>query len=285
MDAAELSLRPVRPADRDRVLELVADVWDGHDYIPSVFDAWASDPAASFQAAEVDGELAGLQRLRPLSRQVVFYEGLRVGSRFRRRGLARAMLRAAVEESRRLGFERMRLVTGNPDAAALFESEGFRRRVVLRWWTASRLEGGDPARIPSPFEAPSLMARLRADPALEAYSGLPGDWQGPRELDDEELARLAREGLLRVGAGGRSLAVLRGLQGGERLTVTFAAGSGAGFRDLLSALRFEADADGRESVAIAAPADHPSGDDMRSVGYDFSRDGVGFLIFDLVLAS
>lgn len=285
MDAAELSLRPVRPADRERVLELVADVWEGHDYIPSVFDEWASDPAASFQAAEVDGELAGLQRLRPLSARVVFYEGLRVGTRFRRRGLARAMLRAAVEESRTLGFERMRLVTGNPDAAALFESEGFRRRTALRWWTAPRLEGGDPARIPSPFEAPSLMARLRNDPALAAYGGVPGEWKGPRDLDDEELARLAREGMVRVGAGGRSLAILAETQGGHHLRASLVAGSGAGFRDLLTALRFEADADDRDGVAVAAPEDHPSADDMRSVGYDFSRDGVGFLIFDLVLAS
>lgn len=286
MASPELTLRPVRPADKPRVLELTADIWDGHDYIPSIFDEWVADPAASFQAAEVEGVVAGLQRTRPLSRAVVFYEGLRVASSQRRQGLARAMLRAAIEESASLGFERMRLVTGNPDAIGLFESEGFRLRSRLRWWVATRLEGGDPARIPSPFEALSLADRLRADPALEAYGGLPGDWQRPLELDEEELGRLASEGLLRVGAGGRSLAIVRANQSGKRLFITFAAGSGAGFQDLLTALRFEADADGREGVVIAAPADHPAAEEMRSVGYDLpGDDGFDLHIYDRVLKS
>lgn len=264
------------------MLELVADIWEGHDYMPSVFDDWVADPAASFQAAELEGVVVGLQRTRALTRTVVFYEGLRVASSVRRQGVARAMLRAAIEEARNFGFERMRLVTGNPDAAVLFLSEDFSLRSRVSWWTATRLEGGDPARIPTPFEAPSLMARLRSDPALEAYGGLPADWQRPVELDDEELARLAREGLLRAGAGGRSLAVIRTSGQDQRLAVSFAAGSGAGFRDLLTALRFEADADGREGVALAAPENHPSAGEMASVGYDLRRDR-GLEIYDRVL--
>lgn len=272
----------MRPADKPRVLELVADVWEGQDYIPAVFDEWVADPAASFQAAELDGVVVGLQRTRAITRSVAFYEGLRVASWARRRGVARAMLGAAVEEARSLGFERMRLVTGNPDAVRLFLSEGFELRSRVRWWSASRLEGGDPARIPSPFEAASLMGRLKSDPALEAYGGLPADWQRPVELDDGELARLAREGLVRAGAGGRSLAVIRAFQQGGRLAVSFVAGSGAGFRDLLTALRFEADADGREGVALAAPEDHPSAGEIASVGYDLRRDR-GLEIYDRVL--
>ena len=34
----DLTLRPMRAADRDRVMEISRDIWDGHDYLPRVFD-------------------------------------------------------------------------------------------------------------------------------------------------------------------------------------------------------------------------------------------------------
>ena len=40
------------PADRDRVAEISSDVWDGHDYIPRVFDDWVADAGSTFQAGQ-----------------------------------------------------------------------------------------------------------------------------------------------------------------------------------------------------------------------------------------
>ena len=45
------------------------------------------------EVAEIDGLVVGVQRLRPIARGVMFYEGLRVASTHRRQGIARAMLR------------------------------------------------------------------------------------------------------------------------------------------------------------------------------------------------
>ena len=283
MEASELTLRPVRPADRERVLEITADIWDGHDYLPSVFDDWVADPSSTFQAVEVEGVVAGLQRTRPLNRQVAFYEGLRVASSHRRLGLARAMLGSAVAEATSAGFLEMRLVTGNLDAIPLFESLGFRRLCRMGFWHAGRVEGGEPARIPAPTEAPDLFGKLAADPALGAYGGTHGDWQRPLPLDAAELAALAAEGRLRAGAGGRSLAILRA-GSHTRLYASLVSGSGAGLRDLLMALRFEADADNLEGATVIAPLLHPAAADFRAVGYDDPRDGEdGFFIYALRL--
>src|SRR5207302_9628023 len=38
--------RPIRTSDRTLVEGMVAEVWEGHDYIPRVFDDWVSDPGA-----------------------------------------------------------------------------------------------------------------------------------------------------------------------------------------------------------------------------------------------
>lgn len=290
MEAEELTLRPVRPADRARVVEMTADVWDGHDYLPSVFDDWVADPSAQFLAAEEMGQLVGLQRVRPIGPGLMYYEGLRVASTHRRRGLARRMLRAALEAAREGGFQRMRLVTGdNPPSQGLFESEGFRLLGRSAAWRASRQEGGDPPRIPPAAEIARQAAALGGLAGFEAYGGLNHDWQRPLELDQAELERLAAEGRLRSGAGGRALAVVQA-ESLRDLNVTLAVGSGGVFQDLMLALRFEADSQDRPGVWLLAPEEHPAAGDLRAVGYDVERDDSGraafhFHVYELRLAT
>jgi N-acetylglutamate synthase-like GNAT family acetyltransferase len=267
----ELTYREVRPADRERVREISAGVWEGTDYLPSTFEEWVQDPGASFQAAEEDGLVVGLQRLRPIATKLMFYEGLRVAATHRRRGIARTMVRHAVEEARSLGFDRIRLYTGSVEAGELFRSEGFRLLFDCGVWTAGRVEGGDPPRLGSPAEAHSLAVQVAGDPALAVYGGTNASWHGVLDVDAALLERLASEGLVRVGAGGRALALLRG-DGRRRLPVTFLAGSGPALQDLLEELRFEADSVGLSAVAVLAPSTHPAAGDMGEVGYDLAED-------------
>jgi GNAT superfamily N-acetyltransferase len=268
--AGELTIRPVRPADRDRIVEMTKDVWGGHDYLPDVFDDWVADAASAFEALEVDGVVVGLQRLRPYAPGLVWYEGLRVASSHRRQGLARAMLGSAIAEAKEQGHREMRLGTANPDAVTLFESVGFKRLIDVRWWTGPRVEGGESARIPDPAEAERLWPAIANSPGIDLYHGVNCDFNGARDLGSAELARLAEIGMLRVGPGGRAVAGLR-QPWGDSLAVSFIAGSGGALRDLLLALRFEADADGAPRVSISVPRDHPAADDLRASGYDFAN--------------
>lgn len=277
-----IQLRPVRPADHDRVVEMTRDVWDGRDYIASVFDGWVSDAGAAFQAAELDGIVVGLQRLRPYAPGLIWYEGLRVASTHRRQGIARAMLTSAVEEAREQRFREMRLATREPAAVQLFESLGFRRLVSLRWWRGKRVEGGDPARIPDASEAKKLWPFVAGSPGIELYGGISPDLNGAVDLDAEELERLARAGLLRLGLTGRAVAGLRE-PWGHNIAASFIAGTGGAMRDLLMAMRFEADADGLTHVTINVPAGHPAEEDLGASGYDCAVDEAPAYVYALTL--
>jgi GNAT superfamily N-acetyltransferase len=273
----------VRPADRERILEITRDVWEGHDYIPRVFDDWVADASSAFQAVEVDGVVVGVQRMRPYAEGLVWYEGLRVASTHRRQGIARSMLQSAIAEAREQGFREMRLATGNhAEAVPLFESLGFNRLVDVRWWKAGRVEGGDPARIPDPKEAERLWSAVSASPGLELYHGVAADFNGARNLGAAELATLASTGMLRAAVGGRAVAGLRDAWG-RNLAVAFVAGRGAALRDLLLALRYEADADGLDHVTVALPRGHPAGDDMNASGYDLANADDSAYIYGLDL--
>jgi GNAT superfamily N-acetyltransferase len=278
----DLTLRPMRPADRERVMEICRDVWDGHDYIPRVFDDWVADAGSTFHAAEVDGVVVGLQRLRPYATGLIWYEGLRMATAYRRRGLARSMLASAVAEGKDQGFREMRLATGNASAVHLFESAGFRRLVDARWWRGHRVEGGEPARMPDASEASKLWLAVASSPGIDLYHGVSADFNGARNLDAAELERLAAIGMLRAGPGGRAVVGMRE-PWGENLAVAFVAGRGGALRELLMSLRFEADADGLDHVTVALPRDHPAGEDMSASGYDLANDDDTSYVYGLQL--
>jgi hypothetical protein len=261
---------------------MTKDIWEGRDYVNRVFDDWVADAGAAFQAAELDGEVVGLQRLRPFAPGLVWYEGLRVATSHRRQGIARAMLRSAIAEVKEQNRGEIRLATGNPDAAALFESVGFKRLVDVRWWAARRVEGGEPARMPEPAEAEKLWPAIASSRGFDLYHGVSADFNGARDLGSVELTRLAETGMLRVGPGGRAVAGLR-RSWGDSISVGFIAGMGAPLRELLMALRFEADADGLKRVVIAVPRHHPAGDDLEASGYDFANDDDTSYIYALKL--
>lgn len=278
----DVVIRPVRPADRERVVELTRDVWNGHDYVPRVFDDWVSDSASAFQAIELDGIVVGLQRLRPYAPGLLWYEGLRVASSHRRQGLARHMLQSAIAQAREQGFREIRLATGNPGAAELFEGVGFVRLQDCRWWTGLRMEGGESPRIPGPSEAEKLWSGIATSPGIELWGGVTADFQGAQDLGAKEFARLAGIGMLRSGPGGRAIVALRE-PWGNNISVSFVAGKGGALRELLLALRFEADADGLDDVTVAIPRDHPAGEDLRASGYDFANDDDSSYIYALTL--
>ncbi len=279
---SDLTLRPVRPADRDRIVEMTKDVWEGRDYLPRVFDRWVSDAGAAFEAAEVDGLVAGVQRLRPYAPGLVWYEGLRVAPEHRRKGVARAMLQGAIEEAREQGFRQMRLGTRDQPAVRLFESAGFKRMAEVKWWRGPRVEGGEPARIPDAADAKRLWPFVESSPGFDRYGGVNPDLNGARDVDADELGRLASAGLLRLGPSGRAVALLRE-PWGQNLAVSLLAGGGGALRELLLALRYEADADGLGHVTVNLPPGHPAEEDLRASGYDFADAEAAAYVYALDL--
>ena len=192
------------------------------------------------------------------------------------------MLAASIGEAREQGFRQMRLATRDLPAVRLFESAGFGRMVEMKWWRGLRVEGGDPARIPDPAEAKKLWPGIASSAGFELYAGVCPDMNGARDLDADELERLARNGLVRLGPGGRAVALLRE-PWGQNIAVSLLAGRGGALRELLMALRFEADADGLNHVTINLPPGHPAEEDLKATGYDFADAEHSAYIYALTL--
>lgn len=132
-----MSVRPAEPRDADAVLALMEGltrpaVADDPQPQRDVFLAHLGHANAEVFVVELDGRIAGAAsfwvqpRLNWTSPQA-WIPDLFVDPSFRRRGAARALLDACVEEARRRGCHRLVLESGHHRAEAhqLYESYGF----------------------------------------------------------------------------------------------------------------------------------------------------------------
>jgi ribosomal protein S18 acetylase RimI-like enzyme len=132
-----VNVREAEPRDADRVLQLMEGltrpaVADDPDPQRDVFLAHLDHEDALVYVAEVDGEIAGAASLwiQPRLNWTTpqgWIPDLYVDPAFRRRGAARALLDACVEEARRRGCHVLVLESGHHRAEAhhLYESYGF----------------------------------------------------------------------------------------------------------------------------------------------------------------
>lgn len=140
----EIHVRPARPADRTRVLDLSARLTEGTpecrdraavhaavtDTIDAIFDA--PSPETAVLVAEISAEVVGVVTL---SRRTHFsgvvdasVDDLVVAAQWEDRGVARALLRAAETWARDRGLGCITVATGagNDRAIDLYRSVGFR---------------------------------------------------------------------------------------------------------------------------------------------------------------
>jgi L-phenylalanine/L-methionine N-acetyltransferase len=139
-----ISVRRAEPADAARVVALAQEVsaepegwmiwkeWRGVGDERRYLRAVRRHPDAAVFVAEIEGEIIGRLSLsrdaHPASRHVADL-GLMVDARFRRRGVGRALLVAAVDWARQHDVSKLELhvFPWNTAAIALYESFGFER--------------------------------------------------------------------------------------------------------------------------------------------------------------
>ena len=132
-----MNVRPAEPRDADAVLALMEDltrpaVEKDPEPQRDVFLAHLEHDEAQVFVAELDGEIAGavslwIQPRLNWTTPQAWVPDLYVDPTFRRRGAARALLDACVEEARRRNCHALVLESGHHRAEAhqLYESYGF----------------------------------------------------------------------------------------------------------------------------------------------------------------
>lgn len=259
MPADEIHIRPLTRADERRVREIVRAIWGSDDYIPEVFARWVRE--GDFFGAEVRGKLVGMGKLSLLSPTEAWLEGLRVAPRWRRRGIARALISVRLRRAADRGARIVRFSTGNDNEPMhrLAASLGFRRLAALQMWLARAEPGARPTR-------PSRAAAARLFRAGTLLQLVP--WWRWRALTRADLVAAARRG--RLVALDRAFAIVARGRSGSLYAVAHA-GTKRAYASLLRALCAEARRRRAKQMRLYVPLESPLVDAFRAAGYRRAR--------------
>lgn len=115
--------------DKERVLEISKDIWEGDDYIGKIFDEWLK--AGEFCGLFVDGLLVGFSRFIPFDNNRGWLHGLRVAQSEQGKGYGRIITKEIIRVARNAGMKELFFSTyfGNEASIKLNESLGFKKIV------------------------------------------------------------------------------------------------------------------------------------------------------------
>jgi len=130
----QIVLRPARPEDRARVIEVEAGATPNLQYLPRVFDVFASDPQGEFGVAEVDGTVVACGKFTVVPDGSAWLEALRVMPAYQGLGIGKRFYERFFELARIKGITTMRMYTGlrNVVSKGLAERFGFRLAATYR---------------------------------------------------------------------------------------------------------------------------------------------------------
>ncbi len=114
-------------------MQISAQIWDGHDYLPMVFDRWVEDAGSSFLGLFEDERLVGCGRMMQFDDRRVWMEALRVDPADQGKGwgreITRRMIRLAVDS----GYEELYFSTYFRNLASIRITEQFGFSIIARY--------------------------------------------------------------------------------------------------------------------------------------------------------
>lgn len=115
--------------DTPEVMELTRTIWNGEDYVPSVWSEWYSDPQGLLAIAEYGGRVVGLGKLTLIASNDWWLEGLRVHPDYEGRGIASHLHGYLLRYWLTKGAGALRLVTASfrTPVHRICERTGFRK--------------------------------------------------------------------------------------------------------------------------------------------------------------
>ena len=128
----DLVIRPARTEDRAALEAMAAQIWEGEDYLPRVFDKWLADPHGGFFVAELHGQVIGSAKISRLAEGEWWLQGLRVDPAFQGQGIGRVLHHFLTNQVRQYGAGEVRFSTASVNKAVhrLAAETGFRRELV-----------------------------------------------------------------------------------------------------------------------------------------------------------
>lgn len=288
--ARQWVVRPARPADKAGMEAICAKIWEGHDYVPKVWDEWLADRHGELTVVERKGRIVALGKLTRLADDEWWLEGLRVDPAYRGLGVAQLLQAHQIEVAERLGKGVLRLGTASDNYAVHHNiaRDGFRRVAIFHYCGADALPGSCPLQPLGRRDLKRVWQLIEHSTALERAGGLyEVSWQWMRLTPERLAAHLANKEVWGSKVDDRlaAVAIVPRLDREEqqRLVVGYIGGEPAAVTALAWGLRILAGQQGLQGVRIKPPDDPALLQALEAAGVQ-REDDFSLWIFERPLA-
>ncbi|MGA9532188.1 MAG: GNAT family N-acetyltransferase [Anaerolineales bacterium] len=268
--------RPARPADRAAVMAITADIWDGEDYVPHVWDHWFWQDIGLLAVAERDGQVVGQGHMLDMGLGEWWLRGLRVDPRLQGNGIGAHLHHYFVDQWLRRDGDVVRLATHAHQTAVhrMCDQTGFSRVATFVLAAADPEDSGDPSLL-EPVESMSadeISERLNVSPLTKSFAGLMDlGWRfalvRPERLRAEArlhlLCHTPTDSLLLIRPGGQA----------QRQAQLLAVEAGmSDLRSVLTSARLWAAVQDFEDITWLAPSEGAFTELAEAAGFEIERD-------------
>ncbi|MFA4932399.1 MAG: GNAT family N-acetyltransferase [Caldisericia bacterium] len=163
-----VTIRTARLADRERIVAISSQIWEGDDYVPHVIDEWLRMRDSEVAVADLNGSVIAFARAVNLTPGYVWLEGIRTDTAAQGRGAGKALTEYFIEKATREGAQRIGLSTYVDNLASIHIIEQYRFQRVASFILAE-------AKLDSPARACAELSPLvAAVPFDEARAWIQG---------------------------------------------------------------------------------------------------------------
>lgn len=108
MPNEEINIRLANKNDKQKILDICKNIWEGYDYIPNIIDEWLKNEHSYLFVLEYNGIITHFERLRIQSETDGWMEGLRGDPNHRGKGLAKKLSSYIINYAKNIGIKILR---------------------------------------------------------------------------------------------------------------------------------------------------------------------------------
>ncbi len=129
----KFTIEKITRDDKGEILELSSQIWEGHDYIPDVFDDWIED--GGFYCGKLDGKIIAVDKFTKQRNGVIWLEGLRVHPDYQGEGYASRMVNGLMDIVEEHDYSTLRFLTtaGKEPVKKMAYDQGFEIKQVYKY--------------------------------------------------------------------------------------------------------------------------------------------------------
>ncbi len=181
------NIRRATKDDKDGILEVSRNIWDGEDYVPIVVDKWLDDELGELTVVEnEEKKVVGFVKTDILREGEYWLQGIRVHPDFRGEGLGKMMTEYLVNTIKARGYKTMELSTYVEDEGSvhIIEKYGFKRTAAFKIFFTRRKERRNAKNYELAESVDEIKGVLDSEEMRAAKGYLSFDWVFVRAGED-----------------------------------------------------------------------------------------------------